>query len=88
MSSFGESDMSTRMTCRLRLRPPSPADLNFMVDQFGRPELVAHRLHPEPDSPEASRARLERDIGHWRQHGFGRWAIRVNGRAGGLKGPA
>jgi [ribosomal protein S5]-alanine N-acetyltransferase len=86
MSSFCESEVSTRVTSRLRLRPPSPADLNFMVGLFGCPELVAHRPHPEPDSPEASKARLERDMGHWQRHGFGRWAVERDGALIGFGG--
>lgn len=33
---------------------------------------------PRPDSPEESAARLARDIGHWKDHGFGRWAVEAN----------
>jgi hypothetical protein len=61
MNSFCVSEVPLRMTSRLRLCPPDPADLTFMVNLFGRPELVAHRPNPEPDSPESSKARLERD---------------------------
>ncbi|MBN9219007.1 MAG: GNAT family N-acetyltransferase [Mesorhizobium sp.] len=64
-----------RRTARLLLRPPAAADLDFVTRLFARPELVAHRPDPTPDTPRQSADRLLRDIGHWREHGFGRWAI-------------
>jgi ribosomal-protein-alanine N-acetyltransferase len=64
MNSFRESELAMRETPCLHLRPPDSADLDFMVNLFARPELVAHRPDPEPDSPEASKARLERTIRH------------------------
>ncbi len=57
-----------------------------MVNLFARPELVAHRPHPEPDSPEFSKTRLEHTIGHWRRYGFGRWAIERDGTLIGFGG--
>jgi len=75
-----------RRTARLALRPPRPADLDFVVDLFSRPELVAHRPHPEPDTPEASATRLERDMVHWQRHCFGRWAIERDGNLIGFGG--
>ncbi|ARM89037.1 GCN5-related N-acetyltransferase protein [Rhizobium sp. CIAT894] len=64
-----------RLTTRLRLRIPEPADIHFLTELFSRPELVAHRPVPRPDSPEESAERLARDIKHWEEHGFGRWAV-------------
>jgi RimJ/RimL family protein N-acetyltransferase len=75
MDNSGGHSVSMRRTARLLLRRPEPADLAFAVELFARAEIVAHRPDPRPDSPEASAARLERDMAHWRQHGFGRWAI-------------
>ncbi len=66
-------------TERLLLRRPLRADLDFLVDLFSRPELVAHRPDPTPDTPEQSAARLERDVEHWERHGFGRWAAEADG---------
>ncbi|EJC76788.1 acetyltransferase, ribosomal protein N-acetylase [Rhizobium leguminosarum bv. trifolii WSM2012] len=65
----------TRQTTRLRLRIPEPADIHFLTELFSRPELVAHRPVPRPDSPEESAERLARDIKHWKENGFGRWAV-------------
>ena len=67
--------MEARRTDRLLLRPPTLEDLPFLTELFARPELVAHRPVPQPDSPEESAARLARDMAHWNQHGFGRFAV-------------
>jgi len=70
-------DVTLRKTKRLRLRKPSDSDLPFLTDLFSLPEMVAHRPHPVPDSPAQSAARLARDLAHWKQHGFGRWALEM-----------
>ena len=70
---------STRRTARLLLRIPAAGDLQFLTRLFSRSELVAHRPDPRPDSAEESAARLTRDIAHWKDHGFGRWAVEANG---------
>ena len=68
------------------MRRPVQADLDFMVALFARPELVAHRPHPYPDSPEVTATRFERDIDHWKRRGFGRWAIECGGSVIGFGG--
>ncbi|MGO4567787.1 GNAT family N-acetyltransferase [Rhizobium sp. 2YAF20] len=73
-------------TGRLLLRPPAEEDRQFLTDLFSHLELVAHRPDPRPDSPEESAARLARDIGHWNDHGFGRWAVEVDGKLIGFGG--
>ncbi|TPM38092.1 GNAT family N-acetyltransferase [Mesorhizobium sp. B2-3-4] len=75
-----------RRTARLLLRPPVAADLDFVTRLFARPELVAHRPDPSPDTPQQSADRLLRDIGHWRDHGFGRWTIEAQGEPIGFGG--
>lgn len=75
-----------RRSARLNLRPVLPTDLPFMIDLFGRSELVAHRPHPIPDPPEVSRANLDRALAHWRLHGFGRWLVEHERVAVGLAG--
>lgn len=67
--------IALRKTKRLRLRKPAASDLDFLVGLFALPEMVAHRPRPIPDSPAQSAARLERDLAHWQQNGFGRWAL-------------
>ena len=77
---------SSQPTERLLLRRPRQADLDFLVDLFSRPELVAHRPDPTPDTPQQSAARLARDIEHWRKRGFGRWAVEAGGGLVGFGG--
>ena len=75
-----------RHTSRLSLRRPEEQDLDFVTALFARPELVAHRPDPRPDSPAGSARRLARDRAHWRLHGFGRWAAETEGRLIGFGG--
>ena len=77
---------AVRRSARLRLRIPVEGDIDFLARLFSRPELVAHRPVPRPDSREESAARLARDIGHWKDHGFGRWAVEANGALIGFGG--
>lgn len=78
--------MTPRRSARLSLRVPQPGDLAFLTGLFARPELVAHRPVPVADTPEASAARLAKDIAHWRAHGYGRWAVEHEGRLIGFGG--
>jgi RimJ/RimL family protein N-acetyltransferase len=78
--------LERRRTRRLVLRRPEAADLDFVISLFALPELVAHRPDPTPDSPEQSAARLTRDIAHWDEHGFGRWAVEAEGKLVGFGG--
>ncbi|MFN8217232.1 MAG: GNAT family N-acetyltransferase [Solirubrobacterales bacterium] len=59
------------------LRPPEREDLAGYVQVFQRPEVNAW-LRPEPFAPitaaEAA-AMLEDDLRHWRERGFGPWAV-------------
>lgn len=75
-----------RRTKRLLLRMPAQTDLGFVTALFARQELVAHRPDPTPDTPEESARRLSRDIEHWHNHGFGRWAVEADGRLIGFGG--
>jgi RimJ/RimL family protein N-acetyltransferase len=79
-------DGALRHSQRLQLRRPEPRDEPFVIDLFSRPAVVAHRPVTVPDSAEASRARLSRDIGHWTEHGFGRWAAEADGSLVGFGG--
>ncbi|NKK35047.1 GNAT family N-acetyltransferase [Rhizobium leguminosarum bv. viciae] len=82
----GALPSAVRRTARLRLRIPVEGDIDFLTRLFSQPELVAHRPVPRPDSREESAARLARDIGHWKDHGFGRWAVEANGALIGFGG--
>ena len=67
------------MGVTLEFRRPRMGDLGFVTDLYARPEVVAHRPDPTPDGPVRSRVRLERDMAHWDEHGFGRWAVADGG---------
>ncbi|MGR9129868.1 GNAT family N-acetyltransferase [Rhizobium leguminosarum] len=82
----GALPSAVRRTARLRLRIPVEGDIDFLTRLFSQPELVAHRPVPRPDSRQESAARLARDIGHWKDHGFGRWAVEANGALIGFGG--
>ena len=82
----GIPTMQARHTDRLLLRPPTIEDLPFLTELFARPELVAHRPVPQPDSPPESAARLAKDMAHWKQHGFGRFAVVAKGELIGFGG--
>ncbi|MDV4161053.1 GNAT family N-acetyltransferase [Rhizobium leguminosarum] len=82
----GALPSAVRRTARLRLRIPVEGDIDFLTRLFSQPELVAHRPVPRPDTREESAARLARDIGHWKDHGFGRWAVEANGALIGFGG--
>ncbi|AUG51347.1 GNAT family N-acetyltransferase [Thalassospira marina] len=73
-------------TARLTLRVPQQDDLSFLQDMFSRPELTRHRPNPTPDDASTTRDRMARDRAHWAEHGFGRWAVLVDGRRIGFGG--
>ncbi|WP_220151466.1 GNAT family N-acetyltransferase [Thalassospira profundimaris] len=75
-------------TSRLRLRAPQEDDFAFLQDMFSRPELTRHRPDPTPDDETASRERLTRDMAHWAEYGFGRWAVLQGGQRIGFGGVA
>ncbi|HEX9446854.1 MAG TPA: GNAT family N-acetyltransferase [Dongiaceae bacterium] len=70
-----QDKIANRLTDRLRLRPPRLGDLDAVIAIFSQPVVVAHRPDPSPENAADCRARLERDLDHWHDHGFGRWAL-------------
>ncbi|OWU84168.1 hypothetical protein ATO6_14010 [Oceanicola sp. 22II-s10i] len=74
------------MTRQLLFRPVNEGDLDFMADLFSRPEVVAHRPDPTPDSRAICADKLERDMAHWDAHGFGRWTVLDGGAPVGFGG--
>ncbi|WJY21441.1 GNAT family N-acetyltransferase [Fontisubflavum oceani] len=73
-------------TARLTCRPVEASDAPFYADLFSRQELVAYRPDPTPFDAARSATRLGEDLAHWKQHGFGRWALVHAGRTVGLGG--
>ena len=76
-----------RDTPRLRLRLPSSRDLDAYVALHTDPRTYAHAPHTMP-TPERCATRLDDDLAHWSEHGFGNLAAvdpddgRVRGWAG------
>jgi ribosomal-protein-alanine N-acetyltransferase len=63
------------VTDRLILRRPVPADQEAIYDVHADP--ATNRFNPAGPhrSPEESRRALERWTDHWREYGFGYWAV-------------
>jgi len=80
------ADWQKRSTERLTLRRPQAEDLGFLTMLFARPEIVAHRPVPKPETPSESAARLATELAHWQEHGFGRWMVETDGAVIGLGG--
>ncbi|MBF9032307.1 GNAT family N-acetyltransferase [Rhodobacterales bacterium HKCCE3408] len=73
-------------THRLSCRPVAGCDGAFYSWLFGLPETVAHRPDKTPLAPSVAERQLQRDIEHWTEHGFGRWALSHAGQVVGLGG--
>jgi RimJ/RimL family protein N-acetyltransferase len=63
------------VTRRLRGLPLSEADFDDL-HALHRDERVLAAFGAEPDTPEDTRAFLDRKLAHWREHGFGIWMFR------------
>lgn len=73
-------------TDRLSMVPLSLGDVDFALELFSRPALLAHRADPRPESRRQVTDRLETEAAHWREFGFGRWRIDLGGRPIGFGG--
>jgi ribosomal-protein-alanine N-acetyltransferase len=62
-------------TARLQLRRLEFRDLDDLAQIYQDPEVMRYRLYPNPASREETQDQLMRMLEHWKQHGFGRWAI-------------
>jgi len=65
------------LTERLTLRPIRAADFPLLQAIFTHPATTAHRPDPRVESVGECRARLERYLDHWRDHGFGLWVLEI-----------
>lgn len=79
-------DIAQRLTDRLQLRVPRMADLGTVISIFTQPKVVAHRPDPSPETAGDCKARLERDLDHWAQYGYGRWTLMLGETAIGFGG--
>jgi RimJ/RimL family protein N-acetyltransferase len=62
-------------TARLHLRQFTPGDLGDMYPIFSDPEVVKYMKTGAPVSKAETESALMSIIKHWKQHGFGRWAV-------------
>ncbi len=75
-------------TLRLRLREMTPADLDFVAEMLGHPEV--NRYYEHRFTREDAEAWLERQLERYRRDGHGLWLVeeRESGRAVGQVGLA
>ena len=62
-------------TRRLRLRPMVLDDLEPLVRMFADPDVMRYLPTGEPRSEEETQVELDYMVDHWRQRGFGVWAV-------------
>jgi [ribosomal protein S5]-alanine N-acetyltransferase len=70
--------MATLETARLILRPFTPDDVDAYVAVRRQPDVLRHFSPASSDparQPEIARGLIERFIGHWRDDGYGPWAV-------------
>jgi ribosomal-protein-alanine N-acetyltransferase len=76
----------TPRTTRLSLDRPQSSDLDVMWRIHSDPRTNVHNpAGPLPDRKSAER-RLDEWMKHWREHGFGYWSVRHEGRIIGFAG--
>ena len=61
-------------TARLRLRAPTPSDLDAAAEMWSNPDVVRH-IGGKPSTREEAWARLLRAHGLWAMLGYGYWAV-------------
>ena len=62
-------------TTRLRLRKFTANDLNDLSAIRSDPDVMRYIGSGKPDSLEQVHTTLNKFLGHWEQHGFGRWGV-------------
>jgi RimJ/RimL family protein N-acetyltransferase len=64
-------------TRRLRLRPMAPEDLPALARMFSDPDVMLYLPTGEVRSAEETHVELDYMVDHWRERGFGVWAVIV-----------
>jgi RimJ/RimL family protein N-acetyltransferase len=67
------------LTDRLFFRPFRETDQDDLAALDGDPEVMRFLGDGRPHDRDQARERLDHLIGHWRQHGFGVWALFARG---------
>jgi RimJ/RimL family protein N-acetyltransferase len=65
----------TLETLRLILRPFVSGDLDSLAEMLADPDVTRYLPGGVPRTREQSERTLDFIIGHWKQHGFGWWAV-------------
>jgi len=71
---MNDSSLDELLTERLRLVRPTMADLDDLLALHNDPRMRA-TLGPPAEEPEG-RARTQRNVDHWNEHGWGGWIAR------------
>jgi ribosomal-protein-alanine N-acetyltransferase len=61
------------MTARLQLRTMTHADLDFLAEMYGNPEVM--RYYPKTLQRDETRERIEQNLQRYRDHGYGLWIV-------------
>jgi RimJ/RimL family protein N-acetyltransferase len=69
----------TLETERLLFRPFREGDLDDLAALYGDAEVMRFLGNGNPRDREQTKERLDRMLGHWREHGFGIWALSDKG---------
>lgn len=67
-------------TARLRLRRPTPDDLDGLAQAWGDPDVTRYLPGRRPRTRERTAEVLQELIRHWDQHGFGFWSLLLKDR--------
>lgn len=63
-------------TARLSFRPPAPADAQLMWERYASdPEVTRYLAWPRHETPEPTRAFVERSVVAWNNDGMGPWLV-------------
>ena len=64
-------------TLRLLLQPITVDDLGALAQMWGEADVMRYLPSGKPRSVEATQTELNYMLEHWRQYGFGTWALRL-----------
>lgn len=62
-------------TPRLQFRPLTIDDLDHLAPIYQNRDVMRYRIYSKPALREQTETKLNAMLAHWKQYGFGRWAI-------------
>lgn len=63
------------LTPRLLLRPWTPEDVEALFEILQEPDLLRYFPNSDPPGREIVEAYINRQMAHWREFGYGHWAV-------------